>query len=224
MLDWFSNVTGAAGLDRMRGEFSRMLEAGHHVFDVATSALLGGADLEAIRADLFKTEKSINKSVRQLRREIVVHSTVHGPHSFPGCLVLMSVAKDVERIGDYSKNLFDLAAVSPIVQDTEWRSDLTVLKDRILQLMAGCRSAFYNSDREAALNLIIEAEKIEDHCDHQIHRILTEEPPKAAVYALAFRFFKRVASHTFNILTSIVQPVDRIDFAKKLPLPKTEKT
>lgn len=223
MFEWFSNVsTGAAGLDRMRNEFCQMLDAGRHVFDAAAGALLGGTDLEAIRNDLFKTEKRINKSVRHLRREIVVHSSVHGPGTFPSCLVLMSIVKDAERIGDYSKNVFDLAAVSPILEDNEWRADLIQLKDRISRLLSECRDAFSTRNRDAALALISRAERIEDHCDNQIHRVLTEEPPKAASYALAYRFFKRVASHVFNVLTSVVQPVDRLDFAKKLPLDKIE--
>lgn len=223
MFEWFSNVSsGAAGLDRMRNDFCQMLEAGRRVFDMATDSMLGLTDPEAIREDLFKTEKRINKSVRALRREIVVHSTVHGPNSFPACLVLMSVVKDAERIGDYGKNLFDLATTAPMVQETEWKADIAQLKERISQLLSDCRDTFATSDRDKALALISRAEKIEDQCDEQVRRILIEEPPKSAVYALAYRFLKRVASHVFNVLTSVVQPVDRIDFAKKLPLARDD--
>jgi len=202
----------------MRAEFCQMLDAGRQVFDAATDAMLGKIDPEAIREQLFKTEKSINKSVRHLRREIVVHSTVHGPNTFPTCLVLMSVVKDAERIGDYGKNLFDLATTAPLVQDTEWRADIMQLKELISKLLSDCRDTFSTSDRDQALALISRAEKIEDRCDDQIQRLLTEEPPKAAAYVLAYRYLKRVASHVFNVLTSVVQPVDRIDFAKKLPI------
>lgn len=222
MFEWFSNLSsGAAGLDRMRGEFCQMLDAGRHVFDAASNALLGGTDLETIRADLFKTEKRINKSVRRLRREIVVHSSVHGPATFPACLVLMSITKDAERIGDYAKNLFDLAAITPGPPEGERRADLIRLKDRISKLLADCRDAFRNSDRPAALGLIERATQLEDHCDNQQDNVVRDQPPLAATYALTYRYFKRVASHVFNVLTSVVQPVDRLDFSKKLPL--TEK-
>jgi len=219
MFDWFSSgSSGAAGLDRMRAEFCQMLDAGRQVFEAATDAMLGKTDPEAVRESLFKTEKKINKSVRHLRREIVVHSTVHGAGSFPACLVLMSIVKDAERIGDYRKNLFDLATTAPIVQDNEWKTDIAQLTERIASLLSDCRDTFSTSDRDKALALISRAETIEDRCDDQIHRILTEEPPKAASYVLAYRYLKRVASHVFNVLTSVVQPVDRLDFAKKLPI------
>ena len=219
MFEWVSNVSsGAAGLDRMRGEFCQMLDAGRHVFDAASNALLGGTDLETIRGDLFKTEKRINKSVRHLRREIVVHSAVHGAATFPPCLVLMSIVKDAERIGDYAKNLFDLAKITPGRIDGEWREDMTRLKDRISKLLADCRDAFDKSDRQMALELIERATVLEDHCDTQTDRVIREEPPLAATKALAYRYFKRVTSHVFNVLTSVVQPVDRLDFSKKLPL------
>ncbi len=221
MFEWFSNVSsGAAGLDRMREEFCQMLAAGRHVFDAAANALLGGTDLDTIRADLFKTEKRINKSVRQLRREIVVHSSVHGPATFPSCLVLMSIVKDAERIGDYAKNVFDLAAIAPGRIEDPRRTDLTQLKDGISQLLADCRDAFHDKDRAAALKLIGRAEELEDHCDAELRSVVQEEPPLAATFALTYRYFKRVASHVFNVLTSVVQPVDRLDFSKKLPLPE----
>ena len=39
----------------------------------------------------------------------MVHGAVHGTFSFPELLVMMSLVKDAERIGDYAKNIFDLA-------------------------------------------------------------------------------------------------------------------
>jgi len=39
----------------------------------------------------------------------------------------------------------------------------------------------------------------------------------SATYALAYRHFKRITSHSFNVLTSIVQPIDKIDFSENRP-------
>ena len=60
---------------------------------------------------------------------------------------------------------------------------------------------------------------IEDHCDAQITSLLTQEKKdeQSANYALAYRYFKRITSHSFNVLTSIVQPIDKIDFSESRP-------
>ena len=220
MFKWFSKSSQSmSGLEKMRAEFGQMLDAGRHVFDAAANAFLGGTDVEVIREDLFETDKRINHAEQRIRREIVVHATVHGPSSFPQCLVLMSVVKDAERVGDYSKNIFDLAELSPKQPAGKFRDDLVKQKDRISKLMAACREVFDKQDDQAAENLIAEAEAIEDHCDAQISKLVTDSKTRelSATYALAYRYFKRVTSHSFNVLTSIVQPLDKIDFSESRP-------
>ena len=216
MFNWFSSgTTGATSLKHMRAQFGQMLDEGRHVFDAAANAFLGGTDLEVIRADLFDTDKRINHAEQRIRREIVVHATVHGTPSFPACLVLMSVVKDAERVGDYAKNIFDLAELSPNLPPGTYRDDLINLKGRISGLMASCREAYDKQDTQTAQKMIQDLEEVEDHCDQQISDILTGEGQTElnATYALAYRYFKRVASHVFNVLTSIVQPIDKIDFS-----------
>lgn len=221
MFDWFSSGessdTGSTGLVKMRADFGQMLDAGRHMFNTAANAFLGGTDLEVIRQDIFKTDKRINHAQQQIRREIVVHATVHGAAEFPACLVLMSVTKDAERMGDYAKNIFDLAEVSPQKPAGEYKADLVELKDRISSLMATCREAFDKEDDETARALIVESQEIEDHCDAAISKLVQAgaEGDMGTTYALAYRYFKRVSSHAFNVATSIVQPLDKIDFSEK---------
>ncbi len=42
-----------------------------------------------------------------------------------------------------------------------------------------------------------------------------------AAYVLAYRYFKRVSAHTSNIASSIVEPLDKLDFPAK---PETEES
>ncbi len=113
MFNWFSRgKEDAPGMEKLHAEFGQMLDAGRHTFNVAANSFLGGTDLDVIRKDLFDTDLRINHAEQRIRREIVVHATVHGPSSFPACLVLMSVVKDAERLGDYAKNIFDLAELT----------------------------------------------------------------------------------------------------------------
>ena len=220
MFDWFTTKagTGTAGLDRMRTEFGQMLDAGRHVFDTAANAFLGGTDVEVIRKDLFKTDKRINRSERRIRREIVVHASVHGAIQFPACLVLMSIVKDAERVGDYGKNLFDLTELAPRAPEGEHRDSLIQLKDRISRMMAACREVFDSNDKEAATQLIVEAKQIEDACDEKVRGVVQHGPADAMAptYVLAYRYLKRITSHVRNIASSVVQPLHKLDFTSKI--------
>jgi phosphate uptake regulator len=220
MFKWFTSKgeSGRAGLERMRAEFGQMLDAGRHVFDTAANTFLGGTDPEVIRKDLFKTDKRINRAERQIRREIVVHASVHGTTDFPACLVLMSIVKDAERVGDYGKNLFDLAELAPQRPEGEHREGLVALKDRILRLMAGCREVFDTEEQEVATRLIVEAKGIEDLCDERVQTLVrgNDAGKMAPAYVLAYRYFKRVTSHVRNIASSVVQPVHKLDFTSKI--------
>ena len=221
MFDWFSGKlgTGTAGLQKMRTEFGQMLDAGRHVFDTAANAFLGGTDLEVIREDLFKTDKRINRAERQIRRQIVVHASVHGAAEFPACLVLMSIVKDAERMGDYGKNLFDLAELAPKAPEGEHRDWLISLKDRISALMAACREVFDSNEKEAATRLIVEAKETEDYCDEKIRTLIqgaSQAGEMGPTYVLVYRYFKRVTSHVRNVTSSVVQPVHKLDFTSKI--------
>jgi len=219
MFEWFLGGGGAgtAGLERMHSEFGEMLDAGRHAFATAADAFLGGTDPETIREDLFKTDKRINRAERQIRREIVVHVSVQGAANFPACLVLMSIVKDAERIGDYAKNLFDLAKLAPHSPAGPYAEDLAALKGRVVVLMSACHQAIDASQKEQAKEVIRAAQKIEDQCDEKVRGLIggVGEPEMGPTYVLAYRYFKRVTAHVRNIASSVVQPVHKLDFTSK---------
>jgi phosphate transport system protein len=220
MFDWFlSNAgTGGPGMERMRAEFGQMLNAGRHVFDTASNALLGGTDPEVIRQDLFDTDKRINRAEQQIRREIVVHASIHGAREFRPCLVLMSIVKDAERVGDYAKNIYDLARLAPQWPAGEHRERLIQLKNRISRAMATAREILDAHERNQATELIRQTQEIEDLCDRQVRELVRadRQTDHSAMYALAYRYFKRVAAHVRNVVSSVVEPLDKLDFPPKL--------
>ena len=225
MFSWFKSITPSAsdGLGTMTSEFGHMLDAGRHCFDVAANALLGGTDPEVIRKDLFLTDRSINEAEQNVRRHLVVHVSVHGAASLPACLVLMTVVKDAERIGDYAKNIFDLTPrAEAISTDSSAHSDLVELKDAVSAALAKTRKAFDSQDEDEARALVRQMNEMEDRCDQSIEEILASESEHnaPATLVLAYRYFKRVISHSMNITTSIFMPLDKIDYFDEKPRPE----
>ncbi|MDF1699776.1 MAG: PhoU domain-containing protein [Planctomycetota bacterium] len=219
MFKWLKRLDPEAssigGMDRM---FGRMLQDGRHVFDLACSAYLEGADASIVHADLVKTDQGINKLEREIRRALIVHATVHGVSEFPPCLVLMSVTKDAERIGDYAKNILDLATLRPKKPEAPYHAHLMGLKSRISSALADAHDIYDAQDAKRAAAFIESAEVIKDECDDKVEEILLHEgessvgPAEPAATALCYRYFKRVISHARNVVTSLVVSVDRLDY------------
>ena len=140
-----------------------------------------------------------------------MHGTVHGVQSFPTLLVVMSVAKDAERIGDYAKNLFDLAVCHPSFGTDEEKRQLIELKDQISKLLVRARNLYDTQDDEGARIFLADGDRIQDTCDAGIEKGL-KSSSNGAGRVLTYRYFKRVASHAANVVTSLVMPLDKLDF------------
>ena len=92
--------------------------------------------------------------------------------------------------------------------------------------MAAGREVFDSQEPDRAAELIRESQGIEDVCDQEVRALIAGDPQvsMASAYVLAYRYFKRVTSHVRNITSSVVQPLDKLDFPSKPPSEKqTEK-
>ena len=213
MMRWIQRLgPESRSLNELHTQFLQMMVDGRHVFNAAANALLGGTSPEVVREDLFATDKRINKTEQAIRREIVVHGSIFGAATFPALLVMMSLVKDAERIGDYGKNLYDLAAAEPFLGDDDQRAAMIVLKDRISKLIVRAHGLFDSQDADGAREFLFEVQSIEDECDTIVHEGLHSKSDNAAARVLAHRYFKRVTSHTGNIVSSLVVPLDKLDY------------
>jgi len=214
MFDWLKRIqAGASSAEEVVQYFEQMLEDGRHVFDLAANTLLGGTDPEAVKHDIWDTDKRINRNERRIRRRIVTHLATHGGAGATAHLVLMSLVKDAERIGDYGKNIFDLALLGRGVPE-EAQADLLELRGKLSRMLAKARNIYASEDEGAARDFVANAELFSKHCDERSEAMVLREDGdgRSAAGALAYRYFKRVNAHAMNIITSVLVPVDRLDY------------
>ena len=108
VLDFFRS--GSEGsLEKIEQQVQEMLADNETTFALATDAVFGRVDPEGVGKELRKSDRQVNRGERSIRRELIVHAGVAGPADYPLMLVYMSIIKDIERVGDYSKNIWDLA-------------------------------------------------------------------------------------------------------------------
>lgn len=164
----------------------------------------------------------INKYEREVRRNVFNHLVVGGKADLPSALVLVSIIIDIERIGDYTKNIVELAIAHPgKLEGGKFEKDLLRVEAVVEDNLVRTRSCFEFGDKNAALELLEEYKWVNDVCDERLEDLIREEdkdirPGDAVALGIYFRWLKRINSHLRNITTSIINPFDRIGFEPKV--------
>ena len=66
------------GLELIAHRTISMLADARHSFDLASAAVLSGAETASVAEDIRATDEHINKAEQALRGELVTHVAVHG--------------------------------------------------------------------------------------------------------------------------------------------------
>lgn len=206
---------GDAQLEGIESQIQQMLLDNRHTFDAAINALVGGTDPSTVGEDIRQTDRRVNKAERAIRRELIVHVSVHGASADqPLVLASMSIVKDAERIGDYAKNIFDLAHAGVDLSTSDDIEQLLGYRDTISNLIGESARVFGERDTDGAHSILQSGDDLLDEFDDLvIQQIRSDRPASEAVpRALLYRYLKRIAAHLMNILTSLVMPLDRLDY------------
>ncbi len=127
----------------------------------------------------------------------------------------MNVVKDGERLGDYIKNLHEVGEMMPEKAQHELLQKYLEKPTRtISELFVQTREAFAQSD-EAVAGQLIKTAKAEGRSHEELIRKITKsdlQTHEAVCLVLVLRFYKRLVGHMSNIASTVVMPVDMIDF------------
>jgi phosphate transport system protein len=203
-------------LDNIEEIIQRMLADDRIVFDLAMSILLDGVDWKTVKREIKATDQRVNDGEREIRRDLVVHASVVGAIDTPAILVYMSIVKDIERIGDYGKNLRDLGKDGVDLSEfPAWRD----LRLEVSQMIADTAEIFSARDHERATELLVRGDELLDDFDSAVSLLVRGEDdrPYAVGRALAARYLKRIVAHLTNVLSAVVMPIDRLDYFDEDP-------
>jgi len=112
-------------LTEMGENFARMLKLAHGMTLSAGSIFFERKAMPEERDQIRSQDIQVNQLERAIRKQVVAHLSIPGnTPDVPYCLLLMSLVKDVERLGDYAKNILELVDFSP-----ETLPDDAIVKD-----------------------------------------------------------------------------------------------
>ena len=205
---------GDAGLEAVTARTVSMLADARHSFDLASTAVLSGANVATVADDVRATDDRINRAEQELRGELVVHVSVQGSDDIGEVLGLTLLLKKIERIGDQAKNILDLAEEGVDLSDGSDLAELTRLRRTISEMMGEAGDLVTDGDldrarsfRERADNLTHELEGMIRECmhsDHPGHEVV----PRAILY----RYWKRIVANLGGVITSITEPLQHQDY------------
>ncbi|GAB4304846.1 MAG: hypothetical protein Kow0090_20490 [Myxococcota bacterium] len=202
-------------LENMIDDFRKMLMLGKDMIIMVTDYAFNDKDVEEIRGAFYKKDQEINRLEQKIRKEVVTYLSVKIGEDFNSCLVLLSIVHDAERIGDYTKNIFEIftKVKRPDVKEL---NDLTEsVRDKIIEWIDLVANAFITGDKTKAEKFIDESYYYEKKCDEVVYQIIIDQSNvNLGVYVLLFRFYKRIICHLDNIATSLVMPIDKLGYHK----------
>lgn len=198
-------------------EFAQMLNDDGYVFSNAWRALQGKVAIQEIEKPIRERDKSVNQRERKIRRMLVEHLSLNPRQDVSGCLAMMSLVKDAERIGDYSKNIFDVGVLlKGHAREMKYFDRLSGIQDRIWNRLSQLERAFPSGDERLAKEILAGYAEIKNDCSQVLEDLFSDklETQEAVSTALLSRFLKRINSHISNITSGIVYPIDQIDFVR----------
>ncbi len=201
-------------------ECYEMLDIDLEMFQESINVLRNKDDSES-SFDIAKTDVKINKFERSVRRKVMTHLAVSGNEDLGSGLILTSVVIDIERIGDYTKNIYDLSKFySKRLNGAELEKDLKEVEDNVINLFQSSIKAFKDQDITLARQLMKDyKENISKQSDKITNDIISGkmniEADTATAIAMYSRYLKRIAAHSRNLISSIVNPFERIGYKEQ---------
>ena len=205
---------------QMQQAFDRSLEMLREDLEMFEAAIrsLRERDDAKLEIDVYAKDQMINAYEREVRRKIYTHLTIAGEPDLHAGLALASIVIDIERIGDYTKNIVELALHHPTrLHCGRFDADVKKIESTVKTMFAQLQRALPESDPALGKEVMSEHWWISRKTDDIVTVLIeTDEPSlpgrEAVATALYMRYLKRISAHLMNIASSVVNPFDRIGF------------
>ncbi|RKX27748.1 MAG: hypothetical protein DRP45_00235 [Candidatus Zixiibacteriota bacterium] len=213
--------TSESLLDKAYTTTVTMLEFDYKMYKAARE-VLRELDTATLPFDFKKSDRKINKYEREVRRNVLTHLTVAGTRNLVPGLVLVSIVIDVERIGDYTKNISGLARDhKKALKAAGSETALSKIEATIEEHFTSTIEVLRTQDKKLARKIMRAEDELSKKADRIISDMVKGKDAKLSTgdsvcIALYLRFLKRTNSHLTNIASAIVNPFPRIGFSEKI--------
>ena len=200
---------------------NQMLHLSHEMFTDSVNALRSGEKNKVIKSIKLRDEE-INQYHRDIRKKVVTYYSVSKDvTNINSGLVLINMVVDIERVGDYTKNILDLAKYYPKKLRSEKISeDLRIIEQAVIERFQNTVKAVEEMDEIAAKELIksyrSDLGKLSDNlvASSISGDLEIGEEHMASSMVLYARYLKRIGAHLKNITSVVINPFESIGYKK----------
>ena len=200
---------------------NEMLQLSHEMFTDSINALRSGEKNKVIKSIKLRDEE-INQYHRDIRKKVVTYYSVSKDvTNINSGLVLINMVVDIERVGDYTKNILDLAKYYPKkLRSEKILEDLRIIEQAVIERFQNTVNAVEEMDEIAAKELIksyrSDLGKLSDNlvASSISGDLEIGEEHMASSMVLYARYLKRIGAHLKNITSVVINPFESIGYKK----------
>ncbi|KKL92945.1 hypothetical protein LCGC14_1879620 [marine sediment metagenome] len=196
-------------------EFNGMLNDTQTIFVSSYGHLFNPINEPGLGDRIYEIDRRVNEAQKKIRKRIAEHLTCQPTVDTMVCLILMSLVKDAERVGDLAKNIYESKNYfDGHVDKATYDKYFGDIDKHILEHFNRTRDAFIDSDEEKAAGAWDVHKKIREMCDNALDAVANSDMPvkHAVAFSLMTRYYKRISAHLTNIATSVVVPLEKLDY------------
>ena len=164
--------------------------------------------------EVYDLDVKVNKLERSIRKRIINHLNLSND-KVSYCLLMMSIIKDAERMGDYLKNIYEVRALTgAYIPPSHFRAELESVIALVVETLNATPDIIANEDVEGATKHLQAGRSSAQKCDKLLGELAQSDLSAAEVTSMVLltRFHKRLGAHLLNILSSVVMPLHKLDF------------
>ncbi|MBS4015835.1 MAG: hypothetical protein KGZ86_05320 [Candidatus Latescibacteria bacterium] len=210
--DFFKIWKTSSLLNEATDDANKMLELTKDMYVFSLRVLM---DNEKEVSDIYKLDQQLNQMQIAVRRKVLEHLSLNARQDTTSALVLVTIIIDIERIGDYAKNLIELAHLYPEKLCGLYCDRVRQFEIEITKTFINTIKAFKEADETTAQQVMAAHAKLAPEVENLIEDILNDKSlggREAVIYALLARFLKRVSAHLKNVASSVVNPFHRLGY------------
>lgn len=190
-----------------------MFDTNREMFIIAVEAL---EHKTPIKDEILKKDKIINQNEINIRKKVLEHLAFSSDQEVSSSLVILGTSKDLERIGDFSKNIADITEQISNKHKIE-KIQFIKYKQNIIKMFDLTKKAFMEDDEKKAKQVmkmhISQAKEFNNKIAEMIN--LENVTRETIVSILLMRYFKKFSSHLSNIASTVVNPFQLVGFVAK---------
>ena len=198
-----------------------MLKLSNEIFLKSLESFNSPESLKEIKA-LKKEDRKINDYQMTVRRKVLTHFSIGASaREATNGLVLVDMVVDIERIGDYCKNISDLTLMKESsINFGELSDEISKIEEEVKSRFSSTIEVIENQDEDLAFTLQDKYRKaISTVSDNIVSDIVSGKTKlgsqsKSAALVLYVRYLKRIGAHLKNITSTVVNAYDRIGYER----------